>query len=85
MWSTLFSFGVLFPLSLPRQIHKLQFTSVFGVLCTVYLAFAVFFVYFCDPDLVVSYSQNFKDATYFSLSLKGVASSFPLIIFAYMY
>ena len=47
-WATLFSFAMLFPMSLPRSINALRFTSFFGVLCSVYLSLAVFFVFYCD-------------------------------------
>lgn len=51
-WATLFSFALLFPMSLPRSINALRFTSLFGVLCSVYLSLAVFFVFYCDKDMV---------------------------------
>lgn len=84
-WATIFSFIMLFPMSIPRSINALRFSSLFGVLCSLYLSLAVFFVFFCDKDLVPEPSQNFKDANLFDLSFSGVVSSFPLIIFAYMY
>mmetsp|Transcript_33670 Transcript_33670/g.24330 ORF Transcript_33670/g.24330 Transcript_33670/m.24330 type:complete len:261 (+) Transcript_33670:147-929(+) len=51
-WGTLFTFGVLLPLSLPREVNALRFTSLFGVLCSIYLCLAVFFVFFCDSNMV---------------------------------
>ena len=55
-WGQIFwrpcSFVMLLPMSLPRSINALRFTSLFGVLCSVYLALAVFAVYYCDKDLV---------------------------------
>ena len=84
-WATIFSFAMLFPMSLPRSINALRFTSFFGVLCSVYLSLAVFFVFYCDKDLVPDPKKNLQDANLFTLSFSGVVSSFPLIIFAYMY
>jgi len=51
-WATIFSFGLLFPMSIPRSINALRFSSLFGVLCSVYLTLAVFFVFFCDRSVV---------------------------------
>jgi amino acid permease len=84
-WATLFSFGMLLPMSLPRSINALRYSSLFGVLCSVYLSLAVFFVFYCDKEMVPDPAQNFKDAELFTLSFTGVVSSFPFIIFAYMY
>ena len=84
-WSTAFSFLVLFPISIPREISKLRFTSVVGVLGSVYLGLAVFFVYWFDREFVPDPIERFSQASYITVQLSGVASSFPLIIFAYMY
>ena len=67
-WGTLFSFLMLFPMSIPRSINALRFSSLFGVLCSVYLSLAVFFVFYCDKDMVADPAQNFKDANLFSVS-----------------
>ncbi len=67
-WGTLFSFLMLFPMSIPRSINALRFSSLFGVLCSVYLSLAVFFVFYCDKDMVANPAQNFKDAELFSVS-----------------
>ena len=64
-WGTTFSFGLLFPMSIPREISKLRFTSLFGVLCSVYLGLAVFYVYWCDKDFVPNPTQRLNDAEYF--------------------
>ena len=57
-WATIFSFVLLFPLSLPRSINALRFSSLFGVLCSVYLSLAVFFVFYCDNTLVPDPAQK---------------------------
>jgi len=51
-WATAFSFVMLFPMSIPRSINALRFSSLFGVLCSVYLSLAVFCVFYCDKELV---------------------------------
>ena len=58
-WGTLFAFGLLFPMSIPRQISALRYSSFFGVLCSIYLSLAVLFVFYYDEELVPNPSQNF--------------------------
>ena len=53
-----FSFCIMFPMSLPRNASALRFTSLFGVLCSMYLALAVFFVFFTDKNVVPEPSHN---------------------------
>ena len=67
-WATVFSFGMLFPMSLPRSINALRFSSLFGVLCSVYLSLAVFCVFYSDKDLVPNPSQQLQDAALFDVS-----------------
>jgi len=68
-WATMFSFLMLLPMSIPRSINALRFSSLFGVLCSVYLTLAVFFVFYCDKDLVPNPGKNFEDAELFTVSL----------------
>ena len=58
-WGTLFAFVVLFPMSIPREISALRFSSFFGVLCSVYLSLAVLFVFYCDKEVVPDPAANF--------------------------
>lgn len=72
-------------MSIPRNASALRFSSLFGVLCSMYLCIAVVFVFFTDPVMVPDVSENFSKIEAFKLSYKGVVSTVPLIIFAYMY
>lgn len=76
---------ILFPLSIPRSINALRFSSLFGVFCSIYLVLAVMFVFFLNRKIVHSPSDNFEDTKLFIVSFNGIVSSMPLIIFAYMY
>lgn len=81
----LFSFGVLFPMSIPRNASVLRFSSLFGVLCSMYLSLAVTFVFFSSKRMVPDIGKNLKEMKPFKLSYEGVVSTVPLIVFAYMY
>ena len=85
VWGTLFSFLVLFPISLTRSVNALRYSSLFGVLCSMYLCIAVTFVFFIDKDVVPDWKSNFSRIEAFRVSYNGIVSTFPLIIFAYMY
>jgi amino acid permease len=75
----------MFPMSIPRNISALRFSSLFGVLCTLYLTLTVMFLFFFNRDLVPSMSDNLKNAKAFNFSYSGIVSTTPIIIFAYMY
>jgi len=84
-WGLIFAFCILFPMSIPRNASALRFSSLFGVLCSMYLCVAVVIVFFTDKTVVPSPTANFKKIKAFNLSYDGVVSTVPLIIFAYMY
>ncbi|CDW86898.1 UNKNOWN [Stylonychia lemnae] len=84
-WGTLYSFLLVFPLSLPRQVGRLSIASALGVLCTIYVAIVVTFIFLTDKQLVPSPIENLKKASMIKLSFSGVTESFPMILFAYMF
>ena len=84
-WGIIFTYCILFPMSVPRNASALRFTSLFGVLCSMFLCFAVILVFFTDKTMVPSPSDNLSQIEPFHLTYKGVVSTMPLIIFAYMY
>lgn len=83
--ATLFSFIILLPMAIPRDISALRFSSLFGVLCSMYLSLAVFCVFFSNKELVPSTTDNFALIESFKFSYSGIVSAMPLITFAYMY
>lgn len=87
MSAVTFSLIILFPMSLPRNASALRFSSLFGVLCSLYLSLAVMFVFFTttNTDLVPSVSENLGLMQAFKLSYNGLVSSVPLVVFGYMY
>ena len=58
VWGLLFAFCVLLPMSIPRSVNALRFTSLFGVLCSMYLCLAVTAVFFTNKTIVPSPSEN---------------------------
>jgi amino acid permease len=57
-WGLIFAFAVLFPLSLPRNASALRYTSLVGVLCSMYLSLTVTIVFLFDRDIVPDISYN---------------------------
>lgn len=57
------------------------------MLCSIYLVFAVFFVFWLNKTIVKDPSANWnnENVKLFNFSFTGIVSSMPLIIFAYMY
>ena len=62
VWGTFFTFIVLLPLSIPREINQLRWSSIFGVFCSIYLGLAIMGVYFCNREVVPTPYKNFQDA-----------------------
>ena len=85
VWCTIFTFGILFPLSIPRTISALRYSSLFGVLCSIYLVLAVIIVFWVDHKLNKDPIKNFGKAKLVEFTFDGIVNSVPLIIFAYMY
>ena len=84
-FAVVFSFGMLFPMSVPRQVNALRFTSLLGVMCSIYLCVAVAIVFFIDKEVVADRAAHWQDVKMFKVSFKGVVSTVPSIIFGYMY
>lgn len=84
-WGLLFAFLILFPMSIPRTVNALRFSSLFGVLCSMYLCVTVTLVFFSNRDIVPDIKENFSKMEAVRISYQGVVTSVPLIIFAYMY
>jgi len=84
-WGLIFAFTILFPMSIPRNINALRFSSLLGVLCSMYLCVTITIVFFSNRTIVPDFMDNFRKMEAFKFSYTGVVTSFPLIIFAYMY
>ena len=51
-WGIVYSLAILFPMSVPRNASALRFSSLMGVLCSMYLSLAVVVVFFTDKTVV---------------------------------
>ena len=72
-------------MSITRLVNKLRYFSFLGVLCSAYLCLTVTLVFFFDEGLVPDTKQNFQQLEAFKFSYSGIMTTFPLIVFAYMY
>lgn len=59
-WGLMFSFCVLFPMAIPRSVNALRFTSLFGVLCSMYLCMAVTGVFLNNRLIVPDWRENLR-------------------------
>lgn len=66
-FATIYTFLLVFPISLARTIGKLTYASAAGVLCTFYVAFVVTIIFFVNRNLVPNPWDNFKGADYFKV------------------
>lgn len=85
-WSACFSYGVIFPLALVRKLSALRFSSFFSFACGIYVVLVLVFVCLCNREVTPDLGKSLKTAvTEFHLSANGIFSSFPLIVFSFMY
>ena len=84
-WGAFFSFIILLPMSIPRQVNSLRYFSAMGVVCGVYLSLTLFFMFWFDREVVSSPVENLKNGQLFIFTTNGVFSTVPLITFAFMY
>jgi len=54
-------------------------------LCSAYLSIAIATVFFTDKTYIPSINENLNKMDAFKFTPNGIISSFPLIIYAYMY
>jgi amino acid permease len=56
-----------------------------GVICSFYLVMCMLFMFLVDRSIVESMPANFKAATYFKFSYRGLINAVPFVIFSFMY
>lgn len=74
-WSGIFSVKLVFLisqviltlLSIPREIKKLRYFSMLGVLCSCYLSIAVLFLFSLNRDITPHPKINIQNASYFKV------------------
>jgi amino acid permease len=83
--ATVYTFVFLIPLSLPRSIGALRFTSLFGFIWCLFLVIVIVMVFIFSRVIVPDPMENINHATYFKFSVSGIFTTFPFIISSYMY
>ena len=90
VWATLFCFLALLPLSLPRELTALRFTSLISFGISLFMVMTIFLLSFRETEADGFQKHDFSErwhtaATQTKVSLAGIFNSLPLIIFSYMY
>ena len=91
VWAFLFTFICVFPLSLPRKLTALRFTSFMSFGISMFIVCTIFAESFAESaDTCPTDCYDFKDRwdesiSKPSVSFSGIFKSLPLIIFAFMY
>ena len=76
---------ILLPFSLPRKIGALRFTSLLGFICWLFLVGVITCIFIFDRTIVPQPIESLKVASYFKFSPDGMITTFPFIIYSYMY
>ena len=85
VWASIYVFFILIPMSLPRKINTLRFSSLIGVICTAYFILWIMLLFFFDRKLVPNIENNFVNASYFNFTVGGMIHAIPYINFNYLY
>ena len=77
---------MVFPVSLARTLKSLRFATFFSFLISLFIVFAIVGICLANREVTPDLGQSFNIAfTNFNIKIKGIFSSLPLVIFAYMY
>ena len=90
VWAVLFSYICVFPLSLPRKLSALRFSSFMSFGISLFIVFSIFSLSFRETADEGPGHYDFKERWDYAVnapkvSLSGIFASLPLIIFAFMY
>jgi amino acid permease len=86
IWAVIFCCCFVFPISLPRELSALRFTSAFSVLISFYVVLVIFFECILNHGTSPSVSEGFKAAhNKTHIQPLTIFNCLPLIIFAFMY
>lgn len=78
------------PVSLPRELKALRFTSFLSFGISLYVVFSIFLLSFKEKETDGVNRHDFNERfltalTESDITVAGIFNSLPLIIFAYMY
>ena len=90
VWATIFTFVALLPISLPRELKNLRFTSFVSFAISIVVVITIFTLSFKESKKDGINMNDFNDRARFTvknsnITLNGVFNSLPLVIFSYMY
>ena len=88
VWATLYTFLCLLPVSLPRSLKSLRFTSLVSFVISVFMVLTIFSL--CFKEKAGVDTHGFKERIEYAyqdteITMIGIFNSLPLIIFSYMY
>lgn len=85
-WAAVFTFGVVMPLSMPRELSSAIYTNVLCLFFGIYLMVAIAINFLIDRENVPYIPEALKIAAFApKLTIwQGIASSVPLLIFDLM-
>ena len=88
VWATVFSFAFTLPISIPRKLTSLRFTSFVSFAISVFIIFTIFSL--CFKQSQATGDHDFHERTKYAwdnatVTVASIFNSIPLILFSYMY
>lgn len=75
----------MLPLSFPKKLSTLRFSSALGVISSFLVMFVIVLEFLIDKNVVPDPIENFRNAELFIFSSNGLIETIPFIIFLYMF
>ena len=84
-WATIYTFLILFPLSITRKINFLRYSSLVGTFCSIYFAWWLVLIFLFDAKTVPDIDYNLRQAIYLEFDFQKIVQAVPFAIFGFMY
>ncbi|TNV85592.1 hypothetical protein FGO68_gene1283 [Halteria grandinella] len=85
VYSTLFAFFIILPLSTARQMGSLKYMSALGLIGSIVLMIVIIYEFATNSLVVPDISVKLKSAQLLIVSWSNTIETIPFIIFLYMY
>lgn len=86
LWACVFSFAILLPMSLPREISSLQIATLISFLCMMFVILVIVLECFLNKTVNPDLHDAVADAaSKITTKPSVILNTFTIMIFSYMY
>mmetsp|Transcript_19388 Transcript_19388/g.18498 ORF Transcript_19388/g.18498 Transcript_19388/m.18498 type:complete len:285 (+) Transcript_19388:309-1163(+) len=85
IYTTFFSFVIVLPLSIPRELSSMRFAAVLSVVCSVTVTTTIVLEFFTNKDLVPDPADNLHNADLAIFDTQSLTIALPFVFFLYLF